>query len=1261
MSRPYEFSDRDNRVTSPLDRQPQTQYPPGQAPSFATNVNRAKTKKWVEAKKFSYEGDDWGDYDEQDEYGVEAAASQAPPPLPQQQINNSRIFTNPVPAPSQGPGGRRNSYDAGDEKRAFSSSQFPPPGMPGAFEPPPHQAQQGPSRSPVPLHVETSVKPGHTQTSAGSSVYPTTGESARQASATSNDTMYPEHRRDFSPSAMPTPLQTRISPMPSAISQSPASGFPPRRSSVNQNNAPNALPGAMGKSSQESTPISPSKALPFIRPADIYKRMEEEREKERKSLDSQRQSIDSARRQENTSPTGSHNPTGSGSAFGRRPSQESVSERNEGSQLRQPLDTVAERKSEYEMLTTPSNTQTGNTSQAKAPGFTGLALPQIGGESSGFGDEFWESTPLGPKEGNKAAAVPSLSGVDPAIQDSALQHQHSVGFRSMVHEAFDAPAIASKSGSQHSQGTTTNSSFSRSNTTGTSDISPIMSRVPSSAAAAARHAEARDTATPAIAEEPELHHSRNTSEGSTAAKFTPGYRRDLRTPSLDNSPARTPAVENHPELPAPEMARLAMSSPVEADAATKNVIQPLDAASREADIAKVADTNPALAATFEKIAQDSFVDKPQPDIPAYTSRNIARAESPSKGRVADLAGRFNEPPEARRGSVESIGSKKSSGLRPTSSSGVKPPFVERPIAEREISFRPKIPGGFESYMSTASEVPDTTSNATIPPAPIEKDTELTPTTSKHKLEGSTASDVGPMDALAALAAAGAAIGASIRKSMGSEEPESPRSATRAYGDVLNRPLPPDRMESTVSTIPPTPPAKDEEEYAPPVPLKTRERSRSPEISAINTSLPSLPAYVPDSTDATPSGDFESDRLRREIVRSLSPETEGFPAPLPSGPVHTNQAPNRESSAIPSEYESYWATGGDHANDDVGKPDVPNKHAENGLPDLAVAAPSQPSNDYFSSGVEATPRTSSPPPGLLGRKFSWEKSQASLASQATIVSPVAELAKSPNTLEPNKPDPLSLNPKLSGEPLHIVNAEPGELSTPVEPVRRLSEELPPPVPQVPTTKEAAPLPSSEGGLFSQLQARPPPAPQVPATQEFAPLPSSDGGLSSQFGPRPPSGPRPQTGEEPRPANFREILGIKSTPARIAKYDETREQFAKMPTGLDNWLSHTLAANPEYRDVATAVHRPTLSASGGTPVKHKPTSSISRVFTQKSESSGNVGPAPAEYQGTAEQRVSVGKGKDILKTTGVLKGMKEAKGLFAKGKSKFRGSGGEKVDE
>ncbi|TKA73276.1 hypothetical protein B0A49_04192 [Cryomyces minteri] len=112
---------------SPLDRQPPSISLPGQPPSFKSNVNRAKTMKWVEAKSYSYDGDDWGEYDEYDEYG----ADNEPPPLPEptssrqpgQTVGSTvpgRSFTNPISA-SNIPPRRTNSFDAGDERRAFSS------------------------------------------------------------------------------------------------------------------------------------------------------------------------------------------------------------------------------------------------------------------------------------------------------------------------------------------------------------------------------------------------------------------------------------------------------------------------------------------------------------------------------------------------------------------------------------------------------------------------------------------------------------------------------------------------------------------------------------------------------------------------------------------------------------------------------------------------------------------------------------------------------------------------------------------------------------------------------------------------------------------------------------------------------------------------------------------------------------------------------------------------------------------------------------
>jgi len=255
--------------------------------------------------------------------------------------------------------------------------------------------------------------------------------------------------------------------------------------------------------------------------------------------------------------------------------------------------------------------------------------------------------------------------------------------------------------------------------------------------------------------------------------------------------------------------------------------------------------------------------------------------------------------------------------------------------------------------------------------------------------------------------------------------------------------------------------------------------------------------------------------------------------------------------------------------------------------------------------------------------------------------VSKAVDSQATLQPLA-DPLSLNPKLSGEFLHIVNAEPGELPTPIEAPPRTSHEAPQVVP------------------ISDRETSAPVSPISP----IAAAPS---------GPRPLSGPRPKTGEEPRPASFREILAIKNTPDRIAKYNETRHQFANSNTGIDNWLGRTLAAHPEHRDVAVAARRPSMGAAGLSGPRHKATASITRVFSKGDSSqsgSAYANSGAAEYKpgpsSGSDQRASVGKnkdlGKDILNKAGVLggKGMKEAKGLFSKGKSRFRSSGTEKVD-
>ena len=125
-------------------------------PSFKTDVHRNPTKKWADAKAFSYEGDDWGN----DEYGE--YDEPPPPPKPtglrqrgqvvapltttNQDTSGASSWTAPV-ASSRA---RSNSYEAGDESRSFSAGTVPsgPTGEFGVVRPGPYLPSSPESSSP---------------------------------------------------------------------------------------------------------------------------------------------------------------------------------------------------------------------------------------------------------------------------------------------------------------------------------------------------------------------------------------------------------------------------------------------------------------------------------------------------------------------------------------------------------------------------------------------------------------------------------------------------------------------------------------------------------------------------------------------------------------------------------------------------------------------------------------------------------------------------------------------------------------------------------------------------------------------------------------------------------------------------------------------------------------------------------------------------------------------------------------------------------
>jgi hypothetical protein len=725
------------------------QNPANQPISFKTVPGRNRTQKWTQAKTNNYDGDDWGGYDEYDDYG-----GQQEPSYAQQQPQQLQ---------------RQSSFDRGvdTERRQFSSG--------------------------------TAIHDSERYTSPS-------GSAGRVGQDGGSPDETRRRMREFSnPGQVPQPLNTPRSPVaPGSVDR------PPRKSSLGSP-SPDARPIPVATSPNADKP------LPFIRPSDIYKRMAEEQQRERQSMESGRPSMDSVNRDAG-SPALSQNalsPQKSQGSLGRRPSLGPVSENMEPALPEQPMPVSSQRMP-------PGATTIQTTVQPMTPGYdpsrpseTSPRLPPVT-RLSGFGsfmpsDEEERLSAVGLAASTAAAnaaasalssgsrditpTMPAKSGYDtydsssdPAAEiaaerstdapveqlgrsadedPSGLSHQPSSGFRSVVHKAFDRQADGSVPASPISRDNT-QSVVSRSDTNSTRSISPIMSRVPSAATAQQRQQE-RDAVVPPIAEETPLEvarsrptptspalssrtsimrkptpsHSRNVS--SEIVGFTPGYRRSMDTPSPNNSPARTPALGdtdhrrlsgpmsaitvNDPEAPdvdpaAPEMPSATLE-PVGSHGSTypgassSDYVKPLpttgrgrsgtDYSMREADLAREANTSPETSQSFAEataIQQNLFLDThpSNPTSPTVLSptSGIARPlplqsstgsgrNSPagnSHSRVRNIVSQFHQiDKDSRRNSAASGMSSKSSWSNFAGEDEIQPGIPRRTTGGSALSHR----------------------------------------------------------------------------------------------------------------------------------------------------------------------------------------------------------------------------------------------------------------------------------------------------------------------------------------------------------------------------------------------------------------------------------------------------------------------------------------------------------------------------------------------------------------------------------------------
>ncbi|KAJ5639677.1 uncharacterized protein N7484_007539 [Penicillium longicatenatum] len=433
-----------------------------------------------------------------------------------------------------------------------------------------------------------------------------------------------------------------------------------------------------------------------------------------------------------------------------------------------------------------------------------------------------------------------------------------------------------------------------------------------------------------------------------------------------------------------------------------------------------------------------------------------------------------------------------------------------------------------------------------------------------------------------------------------QEPPSEGQAELSSISPGQTPLPPQPLDGT------TPAA---ENFV--APLKFGERKMS-EQSGSDGYRGSIPTIIPASNIDSPE-DGDNDRLREEIIRSLSREGS-------QEPDHIPQAEETKEDSIPHQYEKYW-DGQTGPGTETPKALVSESH-----PDWTNSHPLGSQDPY---GTHQTPAESSlveeaPQKPRLGRRFSWESSSST--GQPTQAPSGGNAPLSSQPAVPLPEDPAAHAPESVDRELPAYDSECSDSLRVEKP--RLS--IVPPIPE-----NSAPPVQVMGPVDGQ-------GPQTSA--HSMPV----GTLSI---------------DENKLQGFRDILNITSAGERTKAFDNTRDQFSALNSGLNHWLQITIHDHPEHADLVYS----SQSVSGiprNSPIRSrfpKKLASIGNLTTPKEDGdptsashvrrpSGNIG--TIMNKSNVEQR-----GKEFLHTAGTFGGKagEAAKGFFAKGRSKFRAGG------
>jgi hypothetical protein len=896
-------------------------------------------------------------------------------------------------------------------------------------------------------------------------------------------------------------------------------------------------------------------------------------------------------------------------------------------------------------------------------------------------------------EGSQDATSTKAATPDPV--GTEMRHSPSTGLRSVVHQGFDD--------TQDQVPQTPLSmadSVLRSNSASATEISPIISRVASSIPPSAGVNQSKSQHPPIAEEMAEAHTPPMQSAAAQPRTFQEaeqsisepglpppppppppvkdGYRRDYSMPSPGNSQARP-------------LVTVRTVGVQERQLASKSSATPTDSR-RPWEIMRIpSEDSQDQRKAFETKA--GLRDSPL-STPASTSGALVGPST--RGTVRELAEKL-ESRSGRASPAISI------------DRDIEPP---RPIPARLESFRPSLPGGWQSYTTNADAPslhqerssalrgteetgrPTPTQPDRAEDSPVSSEDDDMPTAGPQRPRREE-SDHGPSKtAFAAAAAAGSALVGAFTSAtgLGSGHSEHPRSyevsddesvttnpaarddtSKADIGNVTSKDqvgtLAPHREKgpSTTLSIAPNPPAKDIpiepiDIESPgstigyfPRPLRTSKTPETFQPKVHDVPSPTRPQMLPTLSPDTSMQDTESDRLRKEIVQSLTPRSTPYEdelarpfdnddAPLPQLPVadqpHSSSS-TFDTSALPETSDAAARNvnaGSNHSLSDARQmppsPIVTNKALPQPIASVEVWRQPNTTRAETVAVPEGRPK--------IEQRFSWEPqpeigaSASGSAASAPAVPPwgAQESHGESDSSHTTRPYPQPHTPPRTDSPSVVPPMAPADT------LRHVQDEAPNNYDEAIHSADALPQGASTGSFF-----RPP---------QFG-LPTSDSNSVLH--------------SSAREIPFRDILSLGTPQGRIQAFNTNREVIANQDTGLQEWLQAMGSHLSEHSDILRNNGRLSAQESENlTSFKPSPARSKFQRFASLANPSQSTSQSTdPEYDpsisnspsgGRSNNLHMPGQGKKLLKDAGKIGGQAGvvAKGLFTKGKNKLRASGG-----